>query len=59
MKDGINEVTSAIRALGKLDCETAAQILSTLTAQMNQSGFAAIDIETMDELTGFICGEQA
>jgi hypothetical protein len=59
MSPAINEVTAAIRALGQVDCETVAQIFSTLAAQMKQSGFADVDLDMMDEIRGFVCGETA
>lgn len=59
MNPAINKATAAIRELGPLDCETVAQLFATLSAQMQQSGFADIDIDAVDEVRGFVCGETA
>lgn len=53
----ITTVTSAIRALDTLTCEDIAQILDTLTAKMQASGFSPVDIDMMDEVNQFVCGE--
>ena len=53
----ITTVTSAIRALDTLTCEDVAQILDTLTSKMKADGFSAVDIDMMDEVNQFVCGE--
>lgn len=57
MQVEITKVTSAIRALDTLTCEDVAKILDTLTSKMKADGFSAVDIDMMDEVNGFVCGE--
>lgn len=52
----INMVTTSIRTFGPMECADVAQILSTLAAQMQVSGFSELDLQMLDETADAICG---
>jgi hypothetical protein len=49
---------SAIRKIEVIDCDNLLDIFNVLTSKMVAAGFSAIDIEMMDEVAGFVCGEK-
>ena len=53
-----DKAVSAIRAIDVIDCDNLMDIFNVLTSKMVDAGFSAIDIEMMDEMNGFICGEK-
>ena len=50
---------SAIRKIEVIDCDNLLDIFNVLTSKMTDAGFSALDIEMMDEVAGFVCGEKA
>ena len=48
----------AIRKIEVIDCDNLLDIFNVLTSKMVQAGFSALDIEMMDEVAGFVCGEK-
>jgi hypothetical protein len=51
------KVTSAIRNLEHIDCLAIAQIFATLASKMKSAGFSDVDLDALDEISGFICGD--
>jgi len=49
----------AIRAIEKIDCDNLLDIFNVLTSKMVSAGFSALDIDMMDEVAGFVCGEKS
>ena len=49
----------AIRAIDVIDCDNLLDIFNVLTAKMVDAGFSTFDIQMMDEVAGFVCGEKA
>jgi hypothetical protein len=47
----------AIRAIEKIDCDNLMDIFNVLASKMVDAGFSEVDIDMMDEVNGFICGE--
>ena len=47
----------AIRAIDLIDCDNLLDIFNVLTAKMVAAGFAQVDIDLMDEVAGFVRGE--
>ena len=56
---GESAVTTAIRAMGKIDQYAVQAILNCLAAKMQQSGFSDVDLQMVDETADFICGVTA
>jgi hypothetical protein len=50
---------SAIRKIEPIDCDSLLDIFNVITSKMVQAGFAQVDINMMDEVSGFVCGEKA
>ena len=48
----------AIRAIDLIDCDNLLDIFNVLTAKMVAAGFAQVDIDLMDEVAGFVCGDE-
>lgn len=54
-----HEVTTAIRAMSRIDTAAVQAILNCLAAKMQTSGFSDTEIQLLDEAADFICGEAA
>jgi len=54
-----DKAVSAIRAIETIDCDNLLDLFNVITSKMVQAGFAQIDIDMMDEVSGFVCGEEA
>ena len=52
-----DKAVSAIRAIDVIDCDNLKDIFNVLTSKMVAAGFSILDINMMDEVNGFVCGE--
>ena len=55
----VENIRTAIRELPALTSEEVGHLLNSISCKMTNSGFAEIDVETIDEVADFIAGEMA
>ena len=53
-----DKAVSAIRAIDVIDCDQLRDLFNVIAAKMKEADFADIDLDMVDEMNGFICGEE-
>lgn len=48
---------SAIRAIEVIDCDNLRDLFNVIASKMTAAGFSSVDMDAIDEMSGFICGE--
>jgi hypothetical protein len=54
-----NKAVRAIRDIETIDCDSLRDIFNVLASKMKEAKFADIDLDMVDEMANFICGEMA
>jgi hypothetical protein len=49
---------SAIREIEVIDCDSLRDIFNVLASKMAAANFCEADLNMMDEVSGFVCGEE-
>lgn len=52
-----DKAVSAIRAIEEINCDNLLDLFNVITSKMVEAGFSQVDIDMMDEVSGFVCGE--
>lgn len=47
----------AIRDIERISCDDLRALFNVMASKMNQAKFSDIDLEVIDDMAGFICGE--
>ena len=59
VSDEAQRAINAIRQIDKITCADIAAIMACMASAMKDANFPTIDLNTIDETMGFICGETA
>lgn len=54
-----DKAVSAIRAIDVIDCDSLRDLFNVIAAKMQEARFSSTDMDVIDELADFICGEMA
>ena len=53
----VDAAVSAIRAIENITCDQLRDIFNVIASKMTAADFSTVDMDAIDELSGFICGE--
>ena len=54
----VDKAVRAIRDIETIDCDSLRDLFNVIAAKMVEAKFATIDLDMVDEMNGFICGEE-
>jgi len=53
-----DKAVRAIRDIDTIDCDSLRDLFNVIASKMKEANFSDTDLDTIDELSGFVCGEE-